>query len=175
MQAQQIRITYKKTLLIKQLNFLLEQITDNTKTLIEDPYYKSLLEQIETNKKELVYHLIHNLTKINRLYRIETNQKTLISTEEDILVALDLTKELINPSSILEPKDREYLRLLEAHFITKTFKAREASALFQLKKTQTWRILVKLIIAGILQRNGNPNKGYIYQFPIDPIELPILD
>lgn len=133
-------------------------------TIYTDEYYKNLIEELPEEERKLVELLIHHLTKLNQRNRVIHKNRVVEIAEEDILTALEITGEIINPIGFITEKEQRYFYQLQTEFESEIFTRKQAQETIELKKSQTHRILNLLIEKGLLEKvKSFRNRGYKYK------------
>lgn len=133
-------------------------------TIYTDEYYKNLIEELPEEERKMVELLIHHLTKLNQRNRIIHKNRIVEIAEEDILTALEITGEIINPIGFITEKEQHYFYRLQTEFESGIFTRKQAQETIELKKSQTHRILNLFLEKGLLEKvKSFRNKGYKYK------------
>lgn len=133
-------------------------------TIYTDEYYKNLIEELPKEERKMVELLIHHLTKLNQRNRVIHKNRIVEIAEEDILTALEITGEIINPIGFITEKEQRYFYQMQTEFESEIFTRKQAQETIELKKSQTHRILNLLIEKGLLEKvKSFRNKGYKYK------------
>ncbi len=138
-------------------------------TIYPDEYYKNLIEKLPEEERKMVELLIHHLTKLHQRNRIIHKNRIVEIAEEDILTALEITGEIINPIGFITEKEQHYFYRLQTEFAPSSgsgeiFTRKQAQETIELKKSQTHRILNLFLEKGLLEKvKSFRNKGYKYQ------------
>ena len=113
-----------------------------------------------------LYHLlVHCLTCINHIYRIQDKQGNYLSDKQDNITTLAMLQGEGFTNLILPQAVRETYKELMSYYGTETtFTAKKARFILQLSKTTFNRHLQQLQQLGYLhQSGGNKKSGYQYQ------------
>jgi len=158
--------------LIRQFILIIHQFNQTKKYATFNPY-RRLASKIElpfSDEKKSQYYLnlfdslVHELTLFNHVYRVERKGRTLESSKEDVVLALELLSPLVFPSSLLSAKTLIIYELLEDHFDERVFTVSELSRKLRKSKSTVKRHLKLLEGANYVQRTGgNKKRGYEYQ------------
>lgn len=133
-------------------------------TIYTDEYYKNLIEGLPKEERKMVELLIHHLTKLNQRNRVIHKNRVVEIAEEDILTALEITGEIINPIGFITEKEQRYFYQLQTEFESEIFTRKQAQETIELRKSQTHRILNLLIEKGLLEKvKSFRNRGYKYK------------
>ena len=103
--------------------------------------YQELIQTLPQEKQQLVNLLIHHLVLLNQNYRVNSNGRIIEIAEEDVLIALQITGNILNPKSFLPRIYREHLAQLQLHFKNQEFTANQARKALSRSKTNTQRVL----------------------------------
>lgn len=103
--------------------------------------YQELIQTLPQEKQQLVNLLIHHLALLNQNYRVNRNGRIIEIAEEDVLIALQITGNILNPKSFLTRIYREHLAQLQLHFKNQEFTANQARKALSRSKTNTQRVL----------------------------------
>ena len=110
-------------------------------TLNPNQEYQELIQTLPPEKQQLVNLLIHHLALLNQNYRVNSNGRIIEIAEEDVLIALQITGNILNPKSFLPRIYREHLAQLQLHFKNQEFTANQARKALSRSKTNTQRVL----------------------------------
>ncbi|RVU90826.1 hypothetical protein EH230_07925 [Flavobacterium columnare] len=143
-------------LIIKNF-FPKEIITQNS-----NQEYQKLIKTLPQEKQQLINLLIHHLTLLNQNYRINRNGRIIEIAEEDILIALQITGNILNPKSFLTRIFREHLAQLQLHFKDQEFTLKQACKAIQRSKTNTSCVLSFFIERELLQITKIGIRGMYY-------------
>ncbi|EOG6896231.1 hypothetical protein ACLH3T_001582 [Flavobacterium psychrophilum] len=140
-------------------NFFPKEIITNN----EHEYYQNLIETLHTEEQQIVNLLIHHLTKLFQNHRIIRNKRIIEIAEEDILTALEITGNMLNPKAFLTRIQRQHYVQLTLAFKTEIFTVSQAQRILQSSKTNTARMLNLLTQQGLLNRIKRKEKqAYLY-------------
>lgn len=159
---------YKKKLLIKHLLFIIRELQEpkESPTAITDNYYNHLLKSLPKEQEALTRELIHYLTLLNKTYREQVNG-IYQSSHEDVLIALELIQDLLQPQNILSQKEQEQLEELSQAYLGERFTRKQAQEVLKQSKSQTHRLLNRLEKLELIRREpSNKNRGYSYSFGV---------
>lgn len=153
----------KKYLIIRDLCYLLLSLLPSRTSRNETGAYLDLIEELSEEEKGLLNLLTHLMTLLHseeRLYQKGYYQ----SEKEDVYLALKLMGSKLNPIGFMSPGMKSNYLVLSSYFGHRIFKANEASVLLGLKKTETWRVLKKLVKSGLYYEHKREGcQGYLYQ------------
>ncbi len=160
----------KKTILLLELVQLLESLlpkqeTHNPHSLLQEPTIQNhyYYQNHEADVQRLYSSLVHYLTILNHLYRVEI-KGIYQSSREDNLLALYLLKENLTTAYLSQGHQSTYYDLMDYYSTDQAFTSREAKKLLQLPHTTLNRHLKVLKEQGYLAIvGGSKNKGYHYQ------------
>jgi len=153
----------KKYLLIRDLCYLLLSLLPNKTSRNETNAYTSLIKELSEEEKGLLNLLTHLMTLLHsdqRLYE----KGYYHSEKEDVYLALKLMGSSLNPVGFMSSGMKSNYLHLSSYFGNRIFKANEASTVLGLKKTETWRVLKKLVKSGLYyEHKRHGSQGYLYQ------------
>jgi hypothetical protein len=146
-------------------NFFPKEIITNN----EHEYYQELIETLDKSDQQIINLLIHHLTRLFQNHRIIRNKRIIEIAEEDILTALEITGNTINPEAFLSRIQRQHFVQLKIEFKTQIFTATQAQRTLLISKTNTARILELLTKQGLINRIKRKEKqAILYQIVINP-------
>lgn len=152
-----------KYLVVRDLCYCLMSLLPKKATRNETGAFGNYIEALSGEEKGLLNLLTHLITLLNSDERMY--EKGYYQTEKaDVFLALKLIGSKINPVGYLTPEMKSSYLSLSKYFGERIFKASDASNLLGTKKTQTWRILKKLVETGLYYQHKRKGcKGYLYQ------------
>jgi len=158
--AEQLRSKY---LIIRDLCFLLQSILPQEKVMNQERKHDHLLETLSSTDKGLFLLLLKQMTLLNKMKRVKEKGYWQCE-EEDILLALYILGEKINPIGFIKRKLKKYYLALENYYGNSLFTRDEAMSVLGLGKTQSCLILNKLTEKSLLyQHKRTGDQGYLYQ------------
>lgn len=109
--------------------------------------------------------LAHAITLINRTERYQDKDGRWISERSDLLAALHLMQNLLNPKLLLTRSEKDTCRIINRYIGAKrTFTRQDVQQLTGLSKTHSSRQIKKLLQSGLIRiAGGHKNRGYRYQ------------
>jgi hypothetical protein len=129
-------------------NFFPKEIITNN----QHEYYQKLIENLSQGDQQIINFLIHHLTKLFQSHRIIRNKRIIEIAEEDILTALEITGNSINPEAFLSRIQRQHWVQLQLEFKTQTFSTKQAQKTLQTSNSNALRMLTLLTKQGLLLR-----------------------
>jgi hypothetical protein len=130
-------------------------------------YYEELIKTLSQEDQQIINLLIHHLAKLFQSHRIIRNKRIIEIAEEDILTALEITGNTINPEAFLSRIQRQHYIQLKLAFKTQIFTATQAQRALQTSKTNTARMLTLLTEQSLIQRIRRKEKqAILYQLII---------
>lgn len=119
--------------------------------------------------------LVHCMTVINQLYRVNRGEEELQSSYEDMLAAVAWMEHLLNPALAMSRSAlTAYQKLCQQLSPKAVFTARQLREWTGYSKTQSHRILAELGQLKLIQKlGGHKNRGYYYELK-KTVELPVL-
>jgi hypothetical protein len=108
--------------------------------------------------------LVHSITLVNHLSRYRDREGHWISERGDVLAALHLMQNLLNPNLLLTPSEKDTVRIINQHMGQGIFTRHNVQQLTGLSKTHSSRQIGKLLQSGLIRiAGGHKNRGYRYQ------------
>jgi hypothetical protein len=127
-------------------------------------YYQELIKSLSQDDQQIINLLIHHLAKLFQSHRIIRNKRIIEIAEEDILTALEITGNTINPEAFLTQIQRQHYIQLKLTFKSQIFTATQAQKTLQASKTNTSRILNLLTQQSLIQRiKRKEGQAFLYQ------------
>jgi len=113
---------------------------------------------------ELFDSLVHELTVLNRMYRVQVGSNYQ-SCREDVLNVLQLMRPLVFPASTLNENTKRVYMLLEDYYgYQERFSSLESRIKLRVSRSSMKRYLQSLEQAGLVKKVGGDRKrGYQYQ------------
>jgi Fic family protein len=99
----------------------------------------------------MIHLLVHHLTKLFQNHRIIRNKRIVEIAEEDILTALAITGNLLNPEAFLTRIQRQHFIQLQLAFKSQIFTSKQAQKALLMSKSHSNRILKLLADQKLLQ------------------------
>jgi hypothetical protein len=158
--------------MITELALLLQKINQEETTY--NPYNKLINRIAERyahcGQEEIKLYklLVHGITLLNKLYRIQIDGRYVVE-RQDMLTALELMGESINPYIKVSKANTEYYHAMFKLFGNRSFKRKAVEKGLLISKTHTNRILEDLEKKGLLIKSGYKNTGYRYEIILDAI------
>ena len=131
-------------------------------TLNPNQEYQELIQTLPQEKQQLVNLLIHHLTLLNQNYRVRRTGGIFEIAEEDVLIALQITGNILNPKSFLTSVYREHLAQLQLSFKNQEFSGKQARKALQQSKTNTNRVLSFFASRELVKINRIGKQGMFY-------------
>jgi hypothetical protein len=128
-------------------------------------YYQNLIESLSQDEQQMVNLLIHHLTRLFQNHRIIRNKRIVEIAEEDILTALEIIGDTINPKAFLSRIQRHHFVQLRLEFKAEVFTSTQAKRVLQTSKSNCARILKLLTQKGLLELLKTKNRQ-VYQYQI---------
>lgn len=109
--------------------------------------------------------LVHAITTINRMERYRDRNGDWISERGDVLAALHLMQNLLNPELLLTPSEKDTLGIINRYMGNqRAFTRQDLQRVTGLSKTHSSRQIGKLLRSGLIKTaGGHKNRGYRYQ------------
>jgi hypothetical protein len=127
-------------------------------------YYEELIKTLSQDDQQIINLLIHHLAKLFQSHRIIRNKRIIEIAEEDILTALEITGNTLNPEAFLSRIQRQHFVQLKLAFKSQIFTATQAQRALQTSKTNTARMLNLLTEQSLIQRIRRKEKqAILYQ------------
>ena len=152
----------KREILLCELCLILRALLPRLSTYNPIQKYDYLLSELGCRERGLYNLLVHHLTILHHQERLCVKGRYETSVE-DILQALQLIGPNHNPIGFISKYYRLQYEALSSHFGQSIFTRSEAAQILGLKKTQTCKVLNKLLSYSLLARGQYPNRGYHYQ------------
>lgn len=118
---------------------------------------------IPPDTRLLLGKLVHSLTLLHQLHRVQDKTGTYQSSREDVEAALQLMQHQLNPHIRLSTAEKQFYRLLTDHFKQELFTRYQVQQELGQSKTRAQHKLNKLHQSGLILRTGHKNKGYHYR------------
>lgn len=158
--------------MIVELAMLLERINKELTTY--NPY-NNLINRVAqryvhcgSEELKLYKLLVHGITLLNKLYRTQ-NEGSYVVEREDMLTALSLMGESINPYIKVSKTNTEYYHAMYKLYGQRSFKRRYVEKGLGISKSHANRILETLEKEGLLKKSGARNRGYVYEIRMEKI------
>lgn len=128
-------------------NFFPKEIITNN----QHEYYQELIQSLNQDDQQMIHLLVHHLTKLFQNHRIIRNKRIVEIAEEDILTALAITGNLLNPEAFLTRIQRQHFIQLQLAFKSQIFTSKQAQKALLISKSHSNRILKLLADQKLLQ------------------------
>jgi hypothetical protein len=133
-------------------------------TINSNEYYQKLIHSLASEEKQMVNLLVHHLTRLFQNHRVNRSKRIIEIAEEDILTALEITSNILNPEAFLKPIERGHYIQLQLAFPNKVFTSKQAQRMLVISKSSCNRSLRLLVEQDLLERlEYKENKAPYYQ------------